>query len=96
MKDRKIVEIIELDEERRWKYLKRYYEVAADFYDKSQTVVIEEGEKSAVPPEILKQMGMEPPEERKRRRGTIRIYFTPDGKEITEFDKEQVEVVLPY
>ena len=42
MKDRKIVEIIELDEKRRWKYLKRYYEVAADFYGKGQSVIAEE------------------------------------------------------
>ncbi len=61
-----------------------------------ETVVTEQGERSAVPAEILKQMGVEPPEERKRRRGTVRIYFTPDGKEITEFDKGQVEVELPY
>jgi hypothetical protein len=61
-----------------------------------ETVVMEEGEKSAVPPEILKQMGVEPPEERKRRRGAIKIYFTSDGKEIAEFEKKKVEVDLPY
>jgi hypothetical protein len=41
-------------------------------------------------------MGVEPPEEKKRRRGARKIYFTSDGKEITEYDKEQVEVDLPY
>jgi spore cortex formation protein SpoVR/YcgB (stage V sporulation) len=61
-----------------------------------ETVAMEEGEKLTVPPEILKQMGVEPPGEKKRRRGTIRIYFTSDGKEVTEFDKEQLEVDLPY
>ena len=61
-----------------------------------ETVVTEQGKKSAVPPEILRQMGVEPPEEKKRRRGTIRVYFTSDGKEITESDKDHVEVDLPY
>ena len=61
-----------------------------------ETVVTEEGKKSIVPPDILRQMGVEPPEEKKRRHGTIRVYFTSDGKEITEFVKNKIEVELPY
>ena len=61
-----------------------------------ETVIMEEEKQSAIPPEILKQMGVEPPEEKRRGRGSIRIYSTSDGKEITAFDKERVEVDFPY
>ncbi|MFO7965179.1 MAG: SpoVR family protein [Desulfobacterales bacterium] len=61
-----------------------------------ETILTEKSKRSAVPPEILKQMGIEVPEESKTRRGTVKIYFTSDGKEITELDKETVEVRMPY
>jgi spore cortex formation protein SpoVR/YcgB (stage V sporulation) len=61
-----------------------------------ETVVTEQGERSTVPPDILRQMGVEPPEEKKRRRGTSKVYFTSDGKEIAEYGMEEVEVDLPY
>ena len=33
MKEKKTIELIELDEKRRWEYLKRYYKVAAVFFN---------------------------------------------------------------
>ena len=39
MKDKKIVELIELKQSKRWEYLKRYYEVTSKFYDIKDEVV---------------------------------------------------------
>ena len=39
MKDCKPKELIELDLERRWEYLQRYYEVASRFYQADQAVL---------------------------------------------------------
>jgi hypothetical protein len=61
-----------------------------------ETVLTEKGKKSVVPPEILRQLGVLPPEEKKERRGKIKLYFTSDGKEIAEFEKGSIEVESPY
>jgi len=61
-----------------------------------ETVVTKEEKRSSVPPEILRQMGAEPPHESKRRGGQKRIFFTLDGEETEEFDKELVNVDMPY
>jgi len=42
MKDKKIVELIELEQSKRWEYLKRYYEVTSKFYDIKDEVVSDE------------------------------------------------------
>ena len=39
MNKREIVELIELDINKRWEYLKRYYEVTSKFYDTREVVV---------------------------------------------------------
>ncbi len=39
MRDCKPKELIELDLERRWEYLQRYYEVASRFYQADQAVL---------------------------------------------------------
>ena len=44
----KIVELLELEEERRWEYLKRYYEIAAPFFIPRKPVVTEEQIQSAL------------------------------------------------
>ena len=42
MKENKTVELIELDEKRRWEYLKRYYEVSAEFFNAGGKVIHDE------------------------------------------------------
>ncbi len=42
MGNNKIVELVELDQKRKWEYLKRYYEVASDFYAFGKELVPDE------------------------------------------------------
>jgi beta-galactosidase/beta-glucuronidase len=42
MKDKKIVEIAELDVQKRWEYLTRYYNIAAEFFGATDQVLSEE------------------------------------------------------
>ncbi len=47
-KGQRMTELIELDEKRRWQYLRHYYQVAGRFYDAGQTILTEEEIEKAI------------------------------------------------
>ncbi len=61
-----------------------------------ETIVSKQEKDWGAPLDILQQMGIHFLEEASKKKGTVRIYFTLNGEEVNQYDKQEIEYQVPY